>query len=125
MHSDLIKKVYSQRPIRFEKEWQLLRLYYIVASEKGDEYIPFKMSKLSEGRKLLQNAYAETRSQPSGSRVVKITPELRWNALVKIIGSEKVLRTIVTKLKKKDGDTPLITLAEKYLDGWRPNYDNE
>lgn len=125
LHSDLIKKVYSQRPIRFEKEWQLLRLYYIVASEKGDEYIPFKISKLSEGRKLLQNAYAETRSQPSGSRVVKITPELQWNALVKIIGSEKVLRTIVTKLKKKDGDTPLITLAEKYLDGWRPNYDNE
>mgnify|MGYP000860602194 FL=1 len=125
LHSDLIKKVYSQRPIRFEKEWQLLRSYYIVASEKGDEYIPFKISKLSEGRKLLQNAYAETRSQTSGSRVVKITPELQWNALVKIIGSEKVLRTIVTKLKKKDGDTPLITLAEKYLDGWRPSYDNE
>ena len=90
---------------------------------KGDRYVPFKFSKVAEIRTLLQDAYSETRSQSMGSRAVKITPVLHWETLVRIVGSERAIENITSILKKKDGQTPLVTLVEKYLDGWRPDRD--
>lgn len=125
LYSDFIEKISSQRPTKFAKEWQLLRAYYVVVDKKGDKYVPFKFSKVAEIRTLLRGAYSETRTQSLGSRAVDITPGLRWEVLVKIVGSEKAIRDITATLRKKDGQTPLITLIEKYLDGWRPDRNGE
>ena len=123
LYSDFVEKVSSQRPTKFANEWQLLRVYYVVVDEKGDKYIPFKFSKVAEIRTLLQDAYSENRSQSIGGRAVKITPVLHWEALVRVVGSERAIKNITSILKKKDGQTPLVTLVEKYLDGWRPDRD--
>lgn len=120
-----VEKTYSQRPTKFANEWQLLRVYYVVADKKGDKYVPFKFSKVAEIRKLLQNAYAEIKSQPINSRVVNVTPGLHWEALVKVVGSEEAIKNIKAKLKRVDGQTDLIDLVEKYLRGWRPGQDKE
>jgi len=100
-------------------------VYYVVADKKGDKYVPFKFSKVAEIRKLLQNAYAEIKSQPINSRVVNVTPGLHWEALVKVVGSEEAIKNIKAKLKRVDGQTDLIDLVEKYLRGWRPGQDKE
>ena len=125
LYSDFIEKVSSQRPTKFANEWQLLRVYYTVVDKKSDKYVPFKFSKVTEIRTLLQDAYAETRSQSMNSRKVKITPALHWETLVKVIGSEEAIKNITAKLKKVDGQTDLIILIEKYLDGWRPGQDED
>jgi KAP family P-loop domain protein len=125
LHSDFIEKVSSQRPTKFANEWQLLRVYYVVVDKKGDKYVPFKFSKVTEIRTLLQDAYDETRSQPMNSRKVKITPVLHWEMLVRVIGSEEAIKNITAKLKKMDGQTDLIILIEKYLEGWRPGQDED
>lgn len=125
LYSDFIEKVSSQRPTKFVNEWQLLRVYYVVVDKKGDKYVPFKFSKVTEIRTLLQDAYAETRSQSMNSRKVKITPALHWEMLVRVIGSEEAMKNITAKLKKVDGQTDLIILIEKYLDGWRPGQDED
>ena len=125
LHSDFIEKVSSQRPTKFANEWQLLRVYYVVVDKKGDKYVPFKFSKVTEIRTLLQDAYDETRSQSMNSRKVKITPVLHWQMLVRVIGSEEAIKNITAKLKKVDGQTDLIILIEKYLEGWRPGQDED
>lgn len=125
LYSDFIEKVSSQRPTKFVNEWQLLRVCYVVVDKKGDKYVPFKFSKVTEIRTLLQDAYAETRSQSMNSRKVKITPALHWEMLVRVIGSEEAMKNITAKLKKVDGQTDLIILIEKYLDGWRPGQDED
>ena len=125
LHSDFIEKVSSQRPTKFANEWQLLRVYYVVVDKKGDKYVPFKFSKVTEIRTLLQDAYDETRSQSMNSRKVKITPVLHWQMLLRVIGSEEAIKNITAKLKKVDGQTDLIILIEKYLEGWRPGQDED
>lgn len=122
---DLLNQLLSKRPTNFKHEWQILRLYYFVANRRGENYVPFEISKPAEIRALLRDAYAENRSQSMGTRAVTATPGLHWDALIKVVGSEEKLKEIVNKLKKVDGQSDLINLVEKYLTGWRPKRNED
>jgi hypothetical protein len=71
---------------------------------------------------LLRGARGESLSQPMGSRAVKRSPRLAWDALIKLYGDEATLRERINQLKAthpKDEDE-LLKLADRYLEGWRP-----
>lgn len=71
---------------------------------------------------LLRSARSEVRSQTVGSRAVRRSPRLAWDALVEIYGGEAILRERIEALKASQPDQigDLLDLAEKYLGGWRP-----
>jgi hypothetical protein len=72
---------------------------------------------------LLRSAHKEALSQTFGSRAVRRTPHLDWDALIKIYGDESTLRQRIEELKAThpEGAGELLDLADKYLGGWRPN----
>ena len=72
---------------------------------------------------LLQVAQSEAVSQSMGSRAIRRTPCLAWNALIDIYGDEATLKARVESLKETqpEGADELLALVEKYLCGWRPN----
>jgi predicted KAP-like P-loop ATPase len=72
---------------------------------------------------ILKSARSESRSQPMGSRAVRRSPRLAWDALVELYGAEEVVRQRVEALKLaglQDADE-VVELAERYLSGWRPD----
>jgi hypothetical protein len=72
---------------------------------------------------LLRSAYGEATSQSMGSRAIRRSPRLSWDALIEVFGSEETLRNRLMSLKGAAivdaGD--LLALADKYANGWRPN----
>ena len=77
---------------------------------------------------LLKSARSETQSQSMGSRAVRRKPQLAWDVLVELYGSENILRTRIEQLKATPPDEigDLFELADKYLDGWRPkDFDDD
>ena len=71
---------------------------------------------------LLRSARSEVRSQSMGSRAVRRSPRLAWDALLELYGDETILRQRIEALKASQPDQigDLLELAEKYLGGWRP-----
>lgn len=71
---------------------------------------------------LLRSARSETRSQTFGSRAIRRSARLAWDALIELNGNEDTLRGRIETLKDSqlDGFDELLQLAEKYLGGWRP-----
>lgn len=71
---------------------------------------------------LLRSARSEVRSQSMGSRAVRRSARLAWDALVELYGEENTLRERIAKLKASqiEGNDELLQLADKYLGGWRP-----
>jgi predicted KAP-like P-loop ATPase len=77
---------------------------------------------------LLKSARSETQSQTMGSRAVRRKPQLAWDILVELYGSEDILRARIEQLKATPPDEigDLFELADKYLAGWRPkDYDDD
>ena len=76
---------------------------------------------------LLQAARSEAFSQSMGSRAVRRTPRLAWDALIHIYGGEATLKARVESLKETqpEGADELLALAEKYLSGCRPDAFSE
>ncbi len=77
---------------------------------------------------VLSSARTETRSQSYGSRAVSRTPCLSWESLIDVYGDESTLRDRIQALKVSQPENmgDLISLADKYLTGYRPNaFDDE
>jgi hypothetical protein len=71
---------------------------------------------------ILRSARSEVRSQAMGSRAVRRSARLAWDALIELYGDEPTLRQRIDRLKLAalpDAEE-LIGLAERYLGGWRP-----
>jgi|GEM_PF-309543 len=73
---------------------------------------------------MLQAARSEGLSQTMGSRAVRRSPRLGWDALVELYGDEATLRQRIDSLKatEPEGANDLLELADKYLSGWRPKH---
>lgn len=72
---------------------------------------------------LLRSARSDVRSQTMGSRAVRRSPRLAWDALIELYGNENTLRDRIQRLKatQPEGVDELLDLANKYLGGWRPS----
>ena len=63
-----------------------------------------------------------------GSRAVRRKPQLAWDILAELYGSEDILRARIEELKAAPPDEigDLFELSDKYLAGWRPkDFDDE
>jgi len=71
---------------------------------------------------LLRSARSEERSQSMGSRAVRRSARLAWDALVELYGDEGTLRERIEELKasQPEGNDEILQLADKYVGGWRP-----
>lgn len=73
-------------------------------------------------RALLKSGRSETRSQVMGNRAVRRSPRLAWDVLVELYGGASILAERIAALKAAnlEGSDDLISLAERYIAGWRP-----
>lgn len=124
---------------KFEKDWrvevcaasadlladesELLRILLLVRREAdpGEPSIEIDDSPLMT-LAILRSARSEVRSQSMGSRAVRRSDRLAWDALVELYGEENTLSERIAKLKasQPEGNDELLQLADKYLGGWRP-----
>lgn len=75
---------------------------------------------------LLRAARSEALSQTIGSRAVRRSAQLAWNALVEICGDEATLSDRIESLRATltDSSDDILILSDKYLAGWRPERDD-
>lgn len=71
---------------------------------------------------ILRDVRSEAIGQAMGSRAITREPRLAWGALMDLYGDEATVRARVDDLKQAylPGSDDVIQLAEKYLEGWRP-----
>ena len=122
------QEVRSTNEVSLSKEWDLLRVLLLTKSETGDtepDYCVRESPPMTLA--LLNSARSETLSQSIDSRAVHRSPRLAWSVLVDLCGGECGLRRRIDSLKESRlaGSEDLIDLAEKYLDGWRPDHFQE
>jgi predicted KAP-like P-loop ATPase len=72
---------------------------------------------------LLRAAQNEVKSQGFGTRAVRRTAYLNWDALLELYGDDATLFKRIRDLKATgpEGIDDLLDLAEKYQGGWRPS----
>ena len=110
-------------PSNLEREGNLL--YMLLVAKRGaaaDEpllEIP-EMPELTLA--ILRSARSEVSSQSIGSRAIRRSPQLAWDALIELFGSQDELKQRIDRLKeaKPEGEGELLSLVDKYLGGWRP-----
>ena len=73
-----------------------------------------------EIRALFESATTVAKSQSSDSRELRLERRLPWDGLVAILGGDSSVREARDVLFATDGLTPLVSLIERYLSGWRP-----
>jgi predicted KAP-like P-loop ATPase len=103
-----------------EREWNLLRVYWMVSEREGDRYVSPPLRDANEIRALIRSARSVSRAQAEGSRHVEQEERLAWDGLVRVVGGEDNLAQAARRLRETDGDSTLVLLVEKYLGGWRP-----
>jgi len=123
LNDSFFRRIDSEHSPIPRDEWDLLRVYWTLSEQKGDEYVAVSFEDPDEVRALLSSGRSVTRSQGFDSRVVKEEPHLWWDGLVQVFGDEEKLAAAIKLLRETDGETPLVELAERYLSGWRPSRD--
>jgi len=71
---------------------------------------------------LLRSSKTESASQYLGTRSVSRETRLHWDILVGVVGDEESLKARLDELRPalSDDDADLLALADRYVDGWRP-----
>lgn len=121
LDEDLAARVRATPTPEPEREWGLLRVLWFVAERDEGEYSPPELTDAAEVRALIQSAHSVSRAQVMGSRHVREEDRLAWDVLVRVAGGEKRLAEAICRLRLTDGASPLVSLAEKYAAGWRPD----
>jgi predicted KAP-like P-loop ATPase len=106
------------------QEPELLRILFAVRTESDPAEPNLEIADYPEMTlALLQSGRSEARSQMMGTRAVRTAPRLAWDVLVELYGDEGVLRARIDALKamSPEGADELLSLADRYLAGWRPN----
>lgn len=120
LEEDFIERVHTRTSLDPLKEWNLFRVYWLVADRKGNDYIAPKLNNPDEIRALLKSSSSTSRSQSIDSRVIREEKRLAWDPLLRILGGEERLTEAREALRAIDGESDLIKLVEKYQSGWRP-----
>ena len=98
-------------------------LYWAKKDAEPDEPPLIIPDDASVTKAILKSAQSEMTSQSIGNRFVKRTLRLDWDGLVGLYGSEEILRDRIDVLRESRPMEieELLELANKYLNGWRPN----
>lgn len=105
-------------------ERDLLRVLLIAKRDVAAAEPPLELADTPELTvAVLRAARTEVRSQMAGSRAVRRSPRLAWDALIELYGDEETLRNRFDSLKAMNpqGEEELLELVGRYLSGWRPD----
>jgi predicted KAP-like P-loop ATPase len=112
--------------LTFEPE--LLKTLYLThrEAEPGEDLLSIEADPRLTAA-IVTSAQSETRSQAMGSRGVRRSSRLAWEVLVDIYGDQDTLKTRLDELRQSDVEVnaDLMSLADKYLGGWRPDQFEE
>ncbi len=125
LEAQLIADFASSPPAALDREWGLARVYYFISEKSGDSAPLAQEHRADVTRAILESARGTIRSQSMDSRHVRTQSTYRWDGLVGLYGTERSLREAVAELRKADGDSEAVLLAEQYLSGWRPRDDDD
>jgi hypothetical protein len=106
------------------QEPELLRSLYAVRTESDPAEPKLEIADHPEMTlALLLSGRSDARSQTMGTRAVRTAPRLAWDVLVELYGDEEVLRSRIDALRatSPEGADELLSLADRYLAGWRPS----
>lgn len=124
---DLYSKVRTTNAADLANEWDLLRLLLKTKRHAEARAIAYQVpNEIGLNAALLRSSYTEVLGQGLGSRAVQRSPRLHWNVLSELWSPEAMSQRI-TELKSAFGADleQLLDLAEKYLNGWNPNHNDE
>jgi predicted KAP-like P-loop ATPase len=105
-------------------EWDLLRVLLMARREVAPDEPTLEIPASRQMTlALLRSARSDVRSQAMGSRAVRRSPRLSWGVLEELCGGDEALKRRLEGLRAviSEDDAELIELAERYVDGWRPN----
>lgn len=75
---------------------------------------------------ILRSSRSESKSQSDGSRAITRSARLAWTGLVELFEDENELRAHIEASRHLlPPDDELLSLADKYLSGWRPDHYGE
>lgn len=119
-------EVRAATPDHLAQEVDLLRILLLVKREAGESEPAVDVPDSPHGTlALLRAARSEVRSQGMGSRAVRRSARLAWDALAELYGGGEALGERIKELHgtQPEGAEELLALADKYLGGWRPSED--
>lgn len=105
------------------KEPDLLRVLLLAKRDAGPSEDPLIILDSPEMTlALLRSARSDVRSQSVGTRAVRRSPRLVWDALIELYDDETSVKQRIEGLKASglECDEGLLELADKYSSGWRP-----
>ena len=106
------------------KEHDLLRVFLLTKREGAPSEPPLNISEDSQlTLALLRAARSDSMSQAFGSRAIRRSSHLAWDALIELFGDKDALQERIERLEatEPEGTEHLVELAGKYLGGWRPS----
>jgi len=124
LENDWRKEVRASTAAKLVREQDLGRILFLTKRESGQSDPPLVIPDSPElTQALLRSGRREILSQSIGSRAVRRSPRLDWGGLVELYGDDATLRERIEALRRSNptdiGD--LLELADKYLNGWRPD----
>lgn len=101
-----------------KQEWGLLSVYTSLAKKQGDDFQPIALRSVDAVRSMFSSGMSTATSE--NSQGVTQEQRLWWDGLVQVFGTEDKIKKALARLRKIDGETDLVKLVAKYLEGWRP-----
>lgn len=117
------ERVRSAPEPKLANESELLRLYIFEKQGRTEGEAEMSVPQSPElVAAVLKASVHVVRSNSMGNRAVHKEKRLAWNSIVEVFGDEDTFRTRLEDLKQSGiaGCELEIELAEKYLEGWRP-----
>ncbi|GIJ24983.1 hypothetical protein Vqi01_01450 [Micromonospora qiuiae] len=116
-------------PADISDEWDLLTTLYWAYQKWGAQpsTVDLKLGGHVHAQ-ILRTAQTEARSTTGSSHAIWREKRLPWNTLIKLYGDEETLRQAIESARSfamEDGRfAESINLADKYVQGWRPDFKN-
>jgi len=119
LQDEFVSRLQASPPAEPEREWDAWRIYDAVRDATGESPLTAASDPVLV-RSVLRSAKSTARSQSMGSRKVRTEDRLAWELVVGLFGSEDEVKRAVAEVREKIGDDDILRLADKYLEGWRP-----
>lgn len=119
LQDEFVSRLQASPPAEPEREWDAWRIYDAVRDATGESPLTAASDPVLV-RSVLRSAKSTARSQSMGSRKVRTEDRLAWELVVGLFGSEEEVKQAVAEVREKIGDDDILRLADKYLEGWRP-----
>lgn len=120
IYSNFVQTLQNTPPNKPSREWNAWRIYYEVGINTGK-------TPLSPGNdpNLLRAVLYSLRftTLPQSLDPLRDQPKdrLEWDKFVNLFGSEDKVKRALSNVRNKLGDDEVLQLADRYLQGWRPD----